>query len=279
LAVVAIIVLITVLGSATSTYFLFVPKSITTLPASTVTQTTQQLVTALVPTTVTQTAVETVVQTSSIYLSPEQVEYVNQVTGLQLQLATNVSVIFSNPHFKNESGAILVLISLFNTLPTVNNITAAKNWALSDLSAGMCSNFNQPYGIEIMQGYYTKSNVTSATPLPLFQAAYCPVYFPPAFFLFDPQSFYVNTIAFPKTSVSTTISSPGLANESGPHITPLGDAEREIPLVGYCCTELLGTQNCTCITYGQIPFAVGTYTVAGGDEWGDLVLLHFTVLP
>jgi hypothetical protein len=264
IAVVALIILIAISGSAASTYFLLVPKSITTLAGSTATQTTVSLVTALVPTTTTQTTVETVVETSSIYLSPEAAEYTNQTSGLELELATNVSVIFAKPQFSNESHAILVMVSLLNTLVSPNNLTAARNWPLPDLAPGLCSDYNQPFGIDIMKGYYTRANITSASPLQLFAQQYCPVYFPPAYFVFDPKSNYVNTVSQKNTSEYTN---------------PLGDAEREIPLSGYCCTDVIGTKNCTCITYGAIPFQVGTYTVAGGDEWGDLVLLHFSVLP
>lgn len=263
IAIVAVIVLISIVGSAASTYFLLVPKSITTVP-STIIQTTEQLITAVLPTTVTQTTIETITQTSSIYLSPEEADVLNQSSGLQLELATNVSVIFANPQSQNESHAILVLVSLLNTLVTSNNLSSAQDWPLTGLSAGYCSNYNQPFGIDIFQGYYTKENVTSASPLSLFAPQYCPVYFPPNFFVFDPKSNYVNEVSMQKSSAATN---------------PLGDAEREIPLSGYCCTESLGTQNCTCMTYGAIPFEVGTYTIAGGDEWGDLVLLHFTVLP
>ncbi len=277
---VAIIILISILGSAASTYILFIPKSITTLPASTITETTQDIVTAVVPTTLTQIQVQTVVQTSSIYLSPEEVESLNSTSGLQLELATNVSVIYTHPQFPNESSGILVLISLFNTLATSNNLSAAEEWALPDLSPGLCSNYNQPFGIDVMKGYYTSSNITSSTPLPLFAPSFCPVYFPPAFFVFDPKSNYVNTVSSPKTSILlvTNYSSTFTRTSTTQYTNPLGDAEREIPLSGYCCTEVPNAEG-TGFTYRSIPFTEGTYTIAGGDEWGDLLLMHFTVMP
>lgn len=268
------------MGSSFGTYLLLVPKSITTLPATTVTMTTQDTVTAIAPTTTTQTTVQTVVQTSSIYLSPQAVDSLNTTSGLQLELALNTSVIFAHPVANNESGAILVLVSLLNTLATSNNLTASNGWALPDLSPGMCSDYNQPFGIDVMKGYYTSSNVSSASPLQLFAPSFCPVYFPPAYFVFDPKSNYVNTVSSPRTSIQLVTSSTSTFTRTTltENVNPLGDAEREIPLSGYCCTEVPNA-NGTSFTYGSIPFTVGTYTVAGGDEWGDLVLLHFTVLP
>jgi len=278
--VIVIVVLISIMGSAVSTFFLFVPRSITTLPASTITETTQDTVTAVAPTTVTQTLVKTIVQTSSIFLSPEEVQSLNSTSGLQLELATNVSVIYVHPQFPNESGGILVLISLLNTLSTSNNLSAAQDWPLPDLSPGMCSNYNQPFGIDVMNGYYTSTNISNASPLPLFAPSFCPVYFPPAFFVFDPKSNYVNMESSPATSILlvTNSTSTITMTSTRQNTNPLGDAEREIPLNGYCCTEVPNSAG-TSFTYGSIPFQVGTYTIAGGDEWGDLVLMHFTVLP
>ena len=85
----------------------------------------------------------------------------------------------------------------------------------------------------------------------------------------------------PKSSVSVLVTSTSTLTVT--KITrdnnPLGDAERVIPLSGYCCSEVESAGNCTCMTFDSIPFETGIYTVAGGDEWGDLVLLHFSVLP
>jgi hypothetical protein len=275
------IVLVSILGSAASTYYLFVPKSITTLPASTITQTTEQTVTAIAPTTTTETLVQTITSTSSILLAPIEVDSLNHSTGLELELATNASEIFSHPDLPNESGAILVVVSLFNTLQTNNNLTAPQDWPLPGLSPGACSAFNEPFGIAVMKGYYTKANITSGEPLSLFAPTSCPIYISPAYFVFDPKSNYVRMISVPQSSVSllTTSTSTLTVTEITRDNNPLGDAERAIPLNGYCCTDLPGPPDCACFTFGSIPFAIGTYTVVGGDEWGDLVLLHFNVLP
>ena len=133
------------------------PKSITTLPASTITQTTEQTVTAIAPTTTTETQVQTITSTSSILLAPLEVDTINYTTGLELQLATNASQIFSSPKFANESRTILVVVSLFNTLETNNNLTAPQDWPIPNLSPGVCSAYNEPFGIVVMKGYYTRS--------------------------------------------------------------------------------------------------------------------------
>jgi len=269
------IAIVSIVGSAASTYYLFLPKSITTLPASTITQTMEDTVTAIAPLTV----IQTVTQSTTILLSSMEINMLNNSTGLELDLATNTSLIFSNPSSDNESGTILIVISLFNTLQTNNSLPAPQDWRLGDLSPGVCSAFNEPFGIEVMKGYYTNSNVTSGQPLPLFAPSFCHIYAPPAYFVFGPKSDNANLISYPQNFSSLITSSTLTLARITHDNSPLGDAERAIPLNGYCCRDLPGPQNCTCYTPGSIPFETGTYTVAGGDEWGDLVLLHFNVLP
>ena len=246
--------------------------------------TVQETVTEIAPITLTetreQTLLQTVVQTSSIYVSSQKADALNYSSGLQLELALNTSVIFEQPRDENESGALLVSMSLFNTLGKNNNLSATQNWPLPDLSSGACSSYDQPFGIDVMYGYYTISNVTSASPLPLFTPSFCPVYFPPAFFVFDPNSDYINTVSIPRTSIQLVTNSTVTLTRTSilEYTTPQGNDQREIPLSGYCCT-VTRQENCLCYTYGLIPFEVGTYTIADGDEWGDLVLMHFIVMP
>ena len=196
LAAIAIIVFVSILGSAASTYYLFVPKSITTLPPTTITQMTQETVTAIAPTTTTEILVQTITSTSSILLAPIEVDSLNYSTG-SVELATNASEIFSHPNMSNESGAILIVVSLFNTLQINNNLTAPQDWPLPGLSPGACSAFNEPFGIAVLKGYYTRSNITSGVPLSLFAPTSCPVYVSPAYFVFDPKSTYVRIILCP----------------------------------------------------------------------------------
>jgi hypothetical protein len=205
-------------------------------------------------------------------LSPVTMSSLNRSSGLTIQLAMNTSTVFENPLSANESGGILIMISLYNTLPTANNLSSAQGWPMQGLLAGPCSGY-KPIGIAVMKGFYTAGNISAGQPLPLFQEVFCPQYFPAAYYIFGPTSDYVRMASKPNSPIGT--SNLTTAQSSN----PLGDMLAVVPLDGSCCRQIPGPQNCGCYVYASIPFSTGTYTVVGGDEWGDLVLLHFSVLP
>ena len=105
-AVVAVIVLISVAASASTTYLLFLPKSTATIHSQAPQMTVQETVTEIAPITLTetkeQTILQTIVQTSSIYVSSQKADALNYSSGLQLELALNTSVIFEQPREENE---------------------------------------------------------------------------------------------------------------------------------------------------------------------------------
>jgi hypothetical protein len=193
----------------------------------------------------------------------------NRSSGLTIQLAMNTSTLFVNPLSVNESAGILIMISLYNTLPSPNNLSSAQAWPIQGLLAGPCAGY-KPIGIAVMKGFYSAGNISAGQPLHLFQELFCPQYFPAAYYIFGPTSDYVRMAS--KPSSASNASSVQSSN-------PLGDMVSVVPLDGSCCRQLLGPQNCGCYVYSSIPFSTGTYTVVGGDEWGDLVILHFSVLP
>jgi hypothetical protein len=276
LATVCIIVLASVLGTAATTYYVFLPRTITT-ELSTVTDTTLNNVTEIAPITTTQVLLVTSTRTATEVMSPVEISSFNRSSHLIIQLAMNSSTIFVTPLTANESAAILIMVSLYNTLPTDNNLSSSQAWPVSGLLAGPCSTY-KPIGIAVMKGFYTSANISEGQPLHLFQQLFCPAYFPAAFYIFGPTSDYVRMISGPQASLSRTLNSSTMTSTSQ-NSNPLGDMEAVIPLNGSCCREIPGPQNCTCFVFSSIPFSTGTYTVAGGDEWGDLVILHFFVLP
>ncbi len=177
-------------------------------------------------------------------------------TGLTLGLSLNATTIRSGQTVNFSA-------SEYNTLPTMDNVTAANDWPLHGLSLGLCGMVNEPFGMVVFRGYYAKSNVTSASPLMLYQLnamTSCPAIFS----VISRYSFY------PGSSKAQIWGScdpePCQADDlSGPPIS----ASNQIN--GFWST----------IPYLQwsYPSALpsGVYTVAAGDEWGQLVLLHFVV--
>jgi len=148
---------------------------------------------------------------------------------------------------------ISVVIDEQNTLQTANNVTASNSWPLEGLTLGSCGTLNYPFGVAIFQGNYTASNVSSASPLQLYNpsvAYHCPM------ILGD-----INAYVFQPSSDMANILS-----DSNPPFTE--KISYQISVTGYW-------------TSGQEPtfgnFTPGVYTVAGGDEWGALAVLHFVV--
>ncbi|MFI5419662.1 MAG: hypothetical protein ACHQ1H_01705 [Nitrososphaerales archaeon] len=244
------------------------PQSLTT-QFSTITHTSVSNVTEIAPVTTTQFLTVTSTKTSTEAMMPVAISAVNRSNGLTMQLAMNTSTVFANPLSVNQSGGILIMISLYNTLPTANNLSSSQAWPIAGLLAGPCSGY-KPIGIAVMKGFYSPGNISQGQPLHLFQQIYCPAYFPAQYYIFGPTSDYVRMFSKPNSPAPSNVSQ---------NSNPLGDMEAVVSLSGSCCRQLPGPQNCSCYIYSPIPFSTGTYTVVGGDEWGDLAILHFFVLP
>ena len=228
--------------------------------------------------TVTSTSVSTQIATSvstvtSTVVVAASTQTVNQTSGVKLQVSLNSTSIVDNPS-QNTSSTILVTLSEYNILPHENNLTAANGWPLAHLSVGGCD-FHEPFGIAVYKGYYSLQNVSSASSIDVFERILgCP--FP---------SLSAKSYSFlPNSNIATTITSPYILYSSNGSLTttvsktysaePVTDS---IQLNGYCCRQIpMGGGS---FTIGLIPFATGTYTLAAGDIWGDLVLLHFAVNP
>lgn len=268
IATIIVIALASIVGTAATTYYLLLPQSLTT-QFSTITHTAVSNVTEIAPVTTTQFLTVTNTRTSTEAMTPVAISTFNKTNGLTIQLAMNTSTIFANPLSADESGGILIMISLYNTLPTANNLSSSQAWPISGLLAGPCSGY-KPIGVAIMKGSYSAGNITQGQPLPLFEQIYCPAYFPAEYYIFGPTSDYVRMYSKPNSPSPSSIAQSS---------NPLGDMEAVVALNGACCRQLPGPQNCSCYVYASIPFATGTYTVVGGDEWGDLAILHFFVMP
>lgn len=162
------------------------------------------------------------------------------VTNPRLDFTTNSSSI--------QSGhAIGISISLENTSPEPLTLAVQNHWQRNDLSLGSCSNL--PIGIAILKGYYTEQNMSEAGSLWLYPNLPCPMPLGITGYTFQPMS-----------NVATRECSPSFSCHDSIAI------EGNLTIGGY----LSGNGNVT-------PFESGTYTIVGGDEWGDVAIQHFTV--
>jgi YVTN family beta-propeller protein len=175
----------------------------------------------------------------------------NSTLGLELSLSINSTTI--------ETGQpINISLNLQNTFPRTNNVSAEWNWAFPSLRNFSYSILPCPRWdtFRIFNGYYSQSNVSSATPLYLWPTSEgyppCP-FWNFSNYLFQPSSNMMN--------VSNTF-------PSNYHVS-FSTAESH-SLSGY---YLPGSNKFPPAT----PFPVGVYTIAAGDEWGQLMMLHFNV--
>jgi len=134
---------------------------------------------------------------------------------------------------------VYITIEEHNTLNTDTAVPASNNWALNYLAMGGCGTNGGFVGIALFQGYYTANDKTFGEPL----------------------LFWNYNITTP---CPTTTTPP-----NGFDFTPLDQKYADLDLKGYW------TGNSRSATFTN--FEPGIYTVVAGDEWGALVLVHFTV--
>ncbi len=145
-----------------------------------------------------------------------------------------------------------------NTLSKTNTVTSSAKWPINGLGVGPCGPLNYPFGIAIFKGSYTAANVSSATPLQIYQPGIymCPMILTDiSSYVFEPLS---DNAAVFQMSESTAV------------FTIAMDTEFEPAPMGYWVSNNVGAAFTN--------FEPGVYTVVAGDEWGALVLVHFTVL-
>ena len=152
---------------------------------------------------------------------------------------------------------INIVVSEWNTLSKTNNVLVSDRWPLSGLIINPCGTQGFSFGMAVFQGYYIPfADASIEVPLILFDPGVtwtCPVILP------------ANATAYefkPLSDIATRLSSyhPGASFTS--------EMKYVTTLKGYW-TDGTDSQ----FTY----FSSGVYTVVAGDEWGTLVVLHFTV--
>ena len=151
---------------------------------------------------------------------------------------------------------IAIVIDEINTLSSSNNVHASNDWALNGLTLNNCGIEYYPFGILIFRGYCTSSNISKATSL----------YFYDHTIDHGCQSIanFSDYIFTPKSDLASSV-----FNETIHSYTPL---KYEITTNGYWPVYAAPNYN-----YSFSTFEPGIYTVVAGDEWGAMVILHFTV--
>jgi hypothetical protein len=181
--------------------------------------------------------------------------YDNKINTVSSASANGLSLSLSLDMTTYKPGQdVSITVDVKNTWPETNHVPVADNWPYSDLASGQCD-LGAPYGIAIFQGDYTSANFSAITPLALWDYGLvvpCPVEIPLNYYVFEPLS-----------DIATAFSSEA----SFPNFTEA--INFELTATGYWT----GTRP----TVAKHNFAPGVYTVAAGDEWGALVVLHFTV--
>jgi hypothetical protein len=177
--------------------------------------------------------------------------------GLRLSLE-------ASPSGTPTGSGVGVSLTDFNTLPTTNSpaITGMPTVGGETLSLGPCSQL--PLGFAIYQGNYQADNLSQALPLNLFQPGIynCPALFDVAYYSFSPMSDNI-------TLFSPQSSEPGSSTVPTPMWTAPDSFNQSF--TGYW------TGGSAAKSGNFQAFASGIYTLVGGDGYGQLTILHFSI--
>jgi hypothetical protein len=198
---------------------------------------------------------------------------VSNPSGLELIISANSTQVRPN-------GAIAINVTEFNTRSVSNNISAAAGWTLNGLWWA-CGLYYYPDGIALFRGYYTLNNLTAASPIFFWAPIGC----------FVPQIYNGTRVA------------GILSNVTAYTFQPKSDVASYSAFYHACIDPDCNFRNSS-LTFGTFPpvsmldgaiihasnsnvephfmnsllsTAPSVYTLVAGDEWGDLVLLHFRV--
>jgi hypothetical protein len=155
---------------------------------------------------------------------------------------------------------VSIVVDEKNTLSKTNDVPVADKWRLKGLTTGPCSDEKSkipPFGIAVMQGYHTGSDISKINPLVIDN---------PNEFVTCPYNTFSNLTGYEFLSMSDTVK---FTDPSDPTHSSLQQMYAQAQPNGYWT--------------GADPDAVqhnfepGVYTIVAGNEWGTLVLLHFTI--
>ena len=200
------------------------------------------------------------------------VETVNSSLGLKLTLSVNSTTIPSQD-------AIGITASVLNVLRTANNQTAADNWTVGGLSSGSCdppgnstNRLFSPVGLGVFRGTYGLNNITSAgSPLFAWAAISCPA-----------DLVFIGNQSYGLSSITSYSLLPGSDNGTYAGYYVLSYAPETLAK-GLFSTQMTAwtaiyAANGTGFYNSLDSSLPARYTLVAGDEWGQLTLLHFSVV-
>ena len=191
--------------------------------------------------------------------TPTTIDF-NGVTSASSKSANGLNLSLSLDSTTYQPGQqISLVLDEKNTLSITNHVPASQNWPLEGLSLGPCGTLNYPFGMSIFQGYCAAADVAKAVPLMLYNPNtiyHCPMILSE-----------ITAYDFQPTSDIAAIFGSCSPNPCAEDV----QMNVAVSETGYW------TGNGPTMTLNH--FTPGVYTVVGGDEWGTLLVLHFTVSP
>ena len=210
--------------------------------------------------------------------------------GLKLTLSVNSTMIPSQD-------AIHITTSVLNTLPTANNLTASNAWAIGGLSAGPCDLGNStnklffPVGIGVFRGTYGLNNLSSAgKPLSVWALVECvsdgvsvgnqyyPLHSITSYSLLAGRDngTYAGYYAVPGAQPPPVCNS-GVCTYTANNTESL--AKGTFPTRMAVQESIYAANSTAGLGYNSLGSSLpANYTLVAGDEWGQLTILHFSVV-
>ena len=214
----------------------------------------------ITPATTTTSTSTGIVSTNAVSSTPSQTKSTSptnfsDINSVSSSSGNNLSLSLSLDGKIYEPGqSVSIIVDETNLLATINSVPATDN-----LPSGFASGFTNepsifPFGFAVVSGNYTLSNLIT-NPL----------------LIYDPRDEYIGTQVVAPTSYSFQPSSDAAYLEGGSYSSSNGLMKMQYEL------QLNGYWDCNPMEAVQDNFKPGVYTVVAADEWGALVLVHFTV--
>jgi hypothetical protein len=171
---------------------------------------------------------------------------VNSINGLSLSLSLDSTTYQSGQE-------VSISVDEKNTLSTTNNVTAVDNLPSEFMSGFTNDPSSLPFGLAVLPGNYDASNFSTVAPL----------------IIYDPNEVYIGFPVAPPTSYSfQPLSDTAILNGGDYKLVSGMKMQYEIGVQQYWPNN-----DGADFTH----FQTGVYTVVAGDEWGAIVVVHFTV--
>jgi hypothetical protein len=168
----------------------------------------------------------------------------NPNLGIRLVISLNASTTHSG-------GTINYTASVYNTRPSVNNVSSANNWALPGLIMTATGPTDSPIAYAVMSGHYVSGNISKA---PSIDYGIC----------CTTEMGGIKAYSFQPTSDNASVI--GNCNPNPCFTRPINTWR---PFDSYPSGVGAEVQ--------WVKFTTGVYTVVAEDEWGDVALASFTV--